>query len=216
MFDYLSSPIRWCESKFVYSDYIVEFWNSFSSFAFTIVGFYGYHIHKNLEIDNMPWLLLASIGLTSFIFHSTLSFFGQFIDEFSIVLLMTYSIKKIYKLNFILFSFLLTIFSSISWYVPSYSPFIFMILLTPVTLFTKNLISDNISENVWKLGIKFGFFSIVLWYFDFLCFFNTHCFWHIFCSIGSYYFMLLVVKEEKTVIKNSFIPRLTLYKKKKI
>lgn len=213
MFDYLSSPIRWCEAKFVYSDYIVEFWNSLSSFAFSIAGFYGYYLHKDLNLDNYPWLLLASIGFTSFIFHSTLSFFGQFIDEFSIILLMTYSLKKIYKLNLISFYFLLTVFSSISWFIPSYSPFIFMLLLTPVTLFTKNVVTDNISENVWHSGLKFGFISIFLWYFDFLCFFNTHCFWHIFCSIGSYYFMLLVVKDENTIIVNNIIPKLIIYKK---
>ena len=214
MFDYFSSPISWCEDKFVYSSLIAEFWNSFSSFFFTLMGIYGYYIHKELNLDNYTWFMLASIGLTSFIFHSTLSFFGQFIDEFSIILLMTYSYRKVYNLNHFEFYFLMIILSCISWFIPSYSPFIFMLLLGPSTLFTKNIVNDVITEITWYNGIKFCSVSVVLWYLDFLCYINTHCLWHIFCSIGSYYLMLLVVKEDNTIIsRESILPKLILYKK---
>ena len=81
MFDYLSSPMRWCESKFFYSIYIAEFWNSLSSLFISLIGYYGYFIHKDLKIDNTAWYILIFFGLSSFWFHFTLSFMGQFFDE---------------------------------------------------------------------------------------------------------------------------------------
>ena len=86
MFKYLSSPMNWCEPKFLYSIYIAEFWNSITSLVFCLIGIYGYYIHKDLGLNNTPWFLLIMIGLTSFLFHLTLSFIGQFMDEFSIIL----------------------------------------------------------------------------------------------------------------------------------
>ena len=96
MFDYLSSPMRWCESKFIYSIYIAEFWNSFSSLVISLIGYLGLWFHYDVNLDKTPWKILIFIGLSSFWFHFTLSFLGQFFDELGIILLVTYCIKEIY------------------------------------------------------------------------------------------------------------------------
>ena len=83
MFDYFSSPMRWCETRigdvFIYSSYIIEFWNSVTSLFFCLFGIYGYYMHCNMNLDNIPWLYLFAIGATSTLFHATLSFIGQFL-----------------------------------------------------------------------------------------------------------------------------------------
>ena len=116
MFEYLSSPMRWCESKFVYSIYIAEFWNSITSLVFCLMGIYGYYSHKELGVNNAPWILLIMIGLTSFLFHFTLSFIGQFLDELSIILLVSYCIKELYKLGDLSYYTSVSVLSLISWF----------------------------------------------------------------------------------------------------
>ena len=85
--EYQSSPMSWCESKFVYSNYIIEFWNSLTSLLFVFLSYQGYKLSKNKFI----WCLYSLIGFTSCLFHSTLSFIGQFLDELSIIIYIYYN-----------------------------------------------------------------------------------------------------------------------------
>jgi hypothetical protein len=71
-FRYHSSELRWCEFQYAKSNYIVEFWNTLTSFFITLVGLYGlFKSNKNTKIF---YVLLAFIGIASAYFHATLSF----------------------------------------------------------------------------------------------------------------------------------------------
>lgn len=213
MFEYLSSPMRWCESKFLYSIYIAEFWNSLSSIIISLYGFYGLYVHNDVnDVDKIPWKILIFIGLSSFWFHSTLSFLGQFFDELGIILLVTYCIKNIYKLTNFNYWLIITLLSLVSWFIPSSSPFIFIISGTLLTLLTYYKIKDN-SEELWFRCIKFGLISVFLWILDFICITNTHTYWHI--TIGyTAYLMIIYVQNEnnKFKINDSLFPKI-IYKK---
>ena len=47
--EYQTSPMKWCESIYYYSDYIAEFWNTFTSLFFTFLPLYCY-------LDMFIWL----------------------------------------------------------------------------------------------------------------------------------------------------------------
>ena len=72
------SLVEWCEatvSRYEYTHYISEFSNSISNLAFIIVSFYS--SGKNPQCD----YAICLIGVGSFIFHATESYYGQLLDE---------------------------------------------------------------------------------------------------------------------------------------
>lgn len=93
-FEYHSSPLDWCEGNLEYHPWIVEFWNSMSSFVLAAVGVFGYliyrqnkNIHKYEPQFFILWAMMVVVGLGSVWFHGTLSVAGQISDEVPIVVL---------------------------------------------------------------------------------------------------------------------------------
>tara|TARA_B100000524_G_scaffold306285_1_gene181556 strand:+ start:1042 stop:1707 length:666 start_codon:yes stop_codon:yes gene_type:complete len=214
MFDYFSSPIVWCETKlgyqFYYSPYIVEFWNSVSSLTFCLLALYGYYSHKNINLDYIPWIYLFLIGVTSTWFHATLSFLGKFFDELFIILLITYCLRIFFKINIFMYLVTSIFLSTISWFYPSFSPIILMFFGFFLILSTYLRVTDKKRDLIWYNSIKIGIFSVFTWIFDFLCFFNTHMFWHIFIGLSAYNMILFVLREsnKNLYINGYYLPKL--------
>ena len=214
MFTYFSSPMRWCETRigdiFIYSYYIVEFWNSITSLFFCLFGMYGYYMHRNMKLDKIPWLYLILIGLTSAFFHATLSLIGQFLDELCIILLITYCLQVYYNINFSLYVCLVCILSGISWFYPSVSPPILLVFGFILILSTCHSLDNEDSNYLWFNSIKIGILGVITWLFDFICIINTHMLWHILISISSYQMILFIIKENKNElqIEGKIIPYL--------
>lgn len=90
--EYQSSPtvtstIDWCEPNHVYHESVAEFWNTLSSFALICSGYrmlstYKHHTDTTLMTSHV---LLLMIGVGSVAFHSRLSYFGQMMDELSML-----------------------------------------------------------------------------------------------------------------------------------
>ena len=221
MIKYQSSPIKWCEPIYKYSIYIAEFWNTITSLSFFFVALYCYYDQINRQVSfakkfkvRMLLFLMSLIGPTSFIFHMTLNFYAQFIDELSVMIFLFYCMKEVYDLKLNTFFFGIVLSGLISWIIPLLSPFILLTTGTILTYETKNRLRHNNSLILWYKGFYHGIISIILWLFDFICIFNTHSFWHIFISISLYHFCLVIFKEKiysdsnKIKIINSFIPYL--------
>lgn len=222
MIQYQTSPIKWCESIYKYSIYIAEFWNSITSLSFLLIALYFYIDQTNRKVSfrnhlkvKTLLLLLALISPTSIIFHVTLNFYAQFVDELSVMVFLFYCMKEVYQFNNLTFYYSIILSGLISWFIPFLSPFILLSMGTILTYETKNrLVNHQDSLKIWYKGYYFGLTSIFLWLFDFLCFFNTHSWWHIFISISLYHFLLVIFKERiyedknKLKIINNFIPYL--------
>ena len=203
MIDYKTSPIKWCEPEFVYTYYIVEFWNTITSLSFSLLAYYSYYDIKKRKLSirnnkriNLMFFLMSLIGPTSFFFHATLNFFAQFLDEVSIILFLLFCMKEVLLFSNILLYFLSIFCMIVSWFFPSISPFILLTTGTLLTLNTRKAVEN--SENslkVWNKGIYYGIFAIFLWLMDFICIINTHSYWHIFISISVYHFNLIIIKE---------------------
>ena len=195
MFDYMSSPMRWCEDKFVYGTFIAEFWNSVTSLFFCLIAFYGYYRQKDF-INYKIWILFSSIGLASFWFHLTLSFIGQFCDEFTIILLLCYGVKRHFKINNYIYSFMIIIFGLISWFYSYLSPIILLSIGTTLIAFTYPRNQEEELKYLWKYAFRLGIVAISTWIFDFICIFNTHMWWHIFVCLSAYCFIIFVARPE--------------------
>jgi len=216
--NYHSSPMNWCEEKYTHSEYIVEFWNSISSLFFTLFAILGYFIHRNYKTYDskfnmlLQWSLFGLIGLTSFWFHSTLSFLGQFADEFNIILYLIFSIKQMFHLHNYIFYITTLLLSLVSWFYPFMSPFFLLIFGTILVWLTKISLNTGGEVKLWNRGFNFGILSIILWILDFVCIMNTHTWWHIFITYSSYCYTLVMLKlisKKYCKIEFGVIPYLT-------
>ncbi|KAG0140899.1 hypothetical protein CROQUDRAFT_718434 [Cronartium quercuum f. sp. fusiforme G11] len=87
------------EANYLVTNYIAEFWNTISNFAFLSIAAYG--IKKNRE-EKLPFILVLCqmsiflVGVGSFAFHATLLYEFQLLDE----LPMTYATTLIVYVAF--------------------------------------------------------------------------------------------------------------------
>ena len=111
-FEYESSSINWCESNYYFSNFICEFNNSWSSLLYIYFAIYTiYYYSKFINNYYIYFILFSSIlvGITSYLFHSTLSIAGQLMDESSIILFIISSDITVNK-NFLVTFFFLVFF----------------------------------------------------------------------------------------------------------
>ena len=217
MIKYQTSEIDWCEDNFVYCDTIAEFWNSLTSFIFVFFGLFGIY---NIPISNKSVYFFffnnIFIGLTSFLFHSTLSIEGQILDEFSILFYMLNGIiylEKFHKTHLFYSILTISMVPILVYIYPIMNRFC-LFMTTPYILYISNknynyLIS--IDKDISKLIIisKVSFVSSFLcWIIDYLCFLpiSSHFIWHILIAYSCY--NLTVILEIISYNRRNF------YKKK--
>ena len=203
MIKYLSSDVDWCEDNFVYCNYIAEFWNTLTACTFIFFGLFGiYKAPINNNIVNIFYGNNIFIGITSILFHSTLSIEGQVLDEFSILLyflfgsiyLNKHHIK--YPKTCILFILLVPITVYIY---PIMNRF--LLLLIGFYVFKMCLKEKNYLKNIDKelvsilyLTKRAFFISLFSWICDYICFLpiSSHFIWHIYISYVTYLLTVLL------------------------
>lgn len=107
-FSYLQSTVDWCENNYAVTVYIAEYWNTLSGICLMLSGlsFYAnnrdwiYSLHRSVRND-IKYLLwyVVSVGIGTMLFHSTLTFPFQMIDELSMLALAHQYITTITKLR---------------------------------------------------------------------------------------------------------------------
>eukprot|EP01084_Bolivina_argentea_P138148 243286_1 len=95
-----NSDFDWCEYNYLLTQYIAEPWNSITSLLYVIVAMIGQyylsltvpkHIYDNSkDIQFLGWILIA-IGCGSTLFHSTLLYKTQLVDELPMYYLVSYA-----------------------------------------------------------------------------------------------------------------------------
>jgi dihydroceramidase len=78
-----TSSVDWCEQNYRFSPYVCELFNTLSSLAMVTVGAVGFLRHrKTLETRFLlAFFAIAVVGLGSALFHATLRFELQMLDE---------------------------------------------------------------------------------------------------------------------------------------
>lgn len=79
-----TASVDWCEDNYEVTHYIAEFWNTMSSIPIFLAGAIGayWSVRQGLERRfTLCFLAVAFIGIGSALFHGTLLYWGQFLDE---------------------------------------------------------------------------------------------------------------------------------------
>jgi hypothetical protein len=203
MIKYLTSEIDWCENNFVYCNYIAEFWNSLTSCIFIIYGVFG--IYKAPIKNNIVNIFYGNnifIGLTSILFHSTLSIEGQILDEFSIllyILIGSIYLNKHHIKNPIISGLVLFLVPVVVYIYPIMNRF--LLFSIGFYIFNMCLKERDYLEKIDKklvdilyLTRRSFFISLFSWIIDYLCFLpiSSHFIWHIFISYVTYLLTVLL------------------------
>lgn len=78
----IPATIDWCEDNFTWSSWIAEFWNTLSSLAMVLFGLYGIWRHAIFgRRFAFVFFTFSLVGLGSILFHATLVFPFQLLDE---------------------------------------------------------------------------------------------------------------------------------------
>jgi hypothetical protein len=187
------TSVTFCESKYTKVFWIAEFYNTLSSLCYICVGLY-YIKSKHYPIATM----VTCVGIGSVLLHGTLRYYGQWVDEVS---MLVSSIMMLDYLN----SKLITKKS-----IPFFIIFYFFFYKTfLVFLCTFTLLNIYMSYLVFKSSsINYCMYNILVilgtscWFIDrFLCdsieFLYLHAWWHILTSAAiSTVFLGLTNSEE--------------------
>ena len=94
-----SSTLNWCETNYEVTFYIAEFWNTLTNLGMIIPSIYGMIICKRQGIEpayTYSFLTLFFIGIGSWMFHMTLRYEMQLLDELPMLYGSSYVICCLY------------------------------------------------------------------------------------------------------------------------
>lgn len=220
-FKYMTSSVDWCEANFYFSSLICEFNNSWSSLLYCYFALFIFYSYQKYFTSKLIYAILISsflVGVTSFLFHSTLSIAGQLMDEGSIVLYIVSSDLAINKNIFstIAFSFFLIM----SLFYPFYCRFLLLSIGSYIIYKTINIVKNNyLLYPYFIYTLKIFISAIIMWVIDMLfcdyLLFATHFIWHILTSIALHNLTILtILLDNKYVQLNNRTLIFTIKEKK--
>jgi len=101
-----TATLDWCEENYVSCKYIAELWNATTNLIFILLAAYGIYMSAVQKMPIRFFLAYAAvgvIGIGSFLFHATLMYQMQLLDELPMiycVCILTYSIFKMRSKTF--------------------------------------------------------------------------------------------------------------------
>merc|ERR1719351_317302 len=84
----VTSTLDWCEENYVYNYYFAEFWNTTSNLAMILPSIFGCFYFYKLKLESrfiLSSLCLLAVGIGSWMFHMTLWFEMQMMDELPMI-----------------------------------------------------------------------------------------------------------------------------------
>jgi hypothetical protein len=180
----------WCEKNNENSNTIIEMYNSFSSLFYILVAYtQNSFIHLKIYI--------SLIGITSFIYHSTLNYYFQIADEFCIVLFIYETIYiYLHKPYWNITRYILIIISGLSLFIYPLLNAVILIILGSLCIIYFNyfeLDTDKIELKLAKVKFIIG---IIFWIMDKMCIFGIHLHfaWHFYSSLSIYWLIRWIIK----------------------
>ena len=95
-----TSTLDWCEKNYTYTHYVAEFWNTITNLSMIITPIYGLinAYHQGIERRYMIcYALLLLTGIGSWMFHMTLLFEMQLLDEIPMVWGGAFMLYSLYR-----------------------------------------------------------------------------------------------------------------------
>ena len=192
--------VSFCEDKYIVSDYIAEYYNTMSALSYVIVGllFYKTKLQKLSKI-----IILLGIGTA--LLHSTLRFYGQWIDELSMLILSFYIIKEIRQMRFSITTsewyLLLLIFPYFLF--ERYFSY-FFVVFSSLQIYTYTISRKNYDECTREVYYLIKAYLIVLilssicWlgdqlFCDYVQNYQLHAVWHVGTSLALFFGLLALI-----------------------
>ena len=94
-----SSTLNWCEANYEVTFYIAEFWNTITNLGMILPAIYGLIQCKRQGIESRytyNFLTLLSIGIGSWMYHMTLNYEMQLLDELPMLYGASYVVYCLY------------------------------------------------------------------------------------------------------------------------
>lgn len=180
------TSISFCENKYTDVFWIAEYYNTVSSFMYILVAL----PFLKGKISKVAWSSVG-VGIGSMMLHGTMRFYGQWIDEISMLLFSYYSLKKIDPQ----FPDLLPVFISVylvQWH--HFLVFISIFLSMQLRIFFILSKQKKLGSYFYSL---FFFIASIFWIFDqcacsYVITYQFHAFWHFFTSLSMFTSMLIL------------------------
>lgn len=163
----MKSTIDWCEKNYITSEYIAEYWNTVTGIFLIISGIIFYNTNKNLiksthikqNFKNI-YNLLVLVGIGTMLFHSTLLYPFQLLDEIPMILLASQYIKILLNLNIVQIIFnknLLLFFNHIILTVPFLS---IIISLTYFVNMSLQIITFHVTLKITEISLVYILYNL--------------------------------------------------------
>jgi len=184
------TSVHFCEDKYDKVFWIAEFYNTISCIFYILSGYILLKLKGNKNIG-MTMILL---GIGSATLHMTMRYYGQWIDELSMLTLCFYGIKKVKKnlSEYILFPIYL-----VYYYLNEYFIYFFVFFASSQLYLGYESIKmlRNKKYNLKKkilivLYVQLFIMGSICWFFDqYYCNdlkqYNLHAWWHFFTSTSA-------------------------------
>ena len=95
-----TSTLDWCEKNYVITNYVAEFWNTITNLSMIITPIYGMVVAYQQGIERrylICYALLLLTGIGSWMFHMTLLFEMQLMDEVPMVWGGAFMLYSLYR-----------------------------------------------------------------------------------------------------------------------
>lgn len=216
----ITASVDWCEPNYQLTPYIAEPFNTLSSLAMVGVGEFG--VYKNDATCWKHWFcfrLISLVGFGSFLFHMTLKYYNQMLDELPMVWTSALVLNLCLEMHFgklprwvcpSLFSFTLLVSVATSICTGPYQVAVFRTAFTILELASVvlgaihylRLPQRSPLRRVSEVGLLMNVVAVSCWIFDVhrcevisALYFNPqlHAIWHVTVSFGIYHAILYCV-----------------------
>ncbi len=207
------SSINFCELDYQYSNLIAEYYNTLSNIIIIIIGYYGYYYHYKLhKIVNYRFIVLMIIGFGSFLFHATLSRFGQLLDEIPMLWL---NAILLYEMNpsflWLLWAFCISIAYSIFYryelFLLSFTISTILIFYLPFRYVTKELSTKLLNKSLFLFILGFIKWIIDFSFCNYVHDYYLHAWWHLWSGLSVFYYIQfqLSLKQNSNIYPHSLL-----------
>ena len=185
------SSVSFCEEKYKEVFWIAEYYNTLSSFFYVVIGY----IFINSRVSRLAKSVMA-IGIGSMFLHGTLRFYGQWLDEMSMIVACFFGLHEISPrkkpLRYLPFVLLI--------YIHCYKYFIiFLVIFSCINIY---LIVHSLNKKWQNLNIFLYAVLFILgtgcWFIDqlfceYVQHLYLHAWWHVLTASAIFFALLHMV-----------------------
>lgn len=165
----MKSTIDWCEKNYITSEYIAEYWNTVTGLFLILSSIVFYNRNKSLINTNNTHIkqnfkniynLLILVGIGTMLFHSTLLYPFQLLDEIPMILLASQYITILLNLNIVQIIFnknMLLFFNHIILTVPFLSIIISLSYFVNISL---QIITFHITLKITEISLVYILYNL--------------------------------------------------------